>query len=86
MNWRYDFIKTYLERDIPQLGPIIPAQTLEQFWTMLAHNQGTSINASKLAANIVFQVSMLLVTLTFLQIFFLFEDCNLKLNPKPLFM
>jgi hypothetical protein len=52
LNWRYSFIKTYLERDIPQLGPRIPAETLERFWMMLAHSQGTNINASKLAANI----------------------------------
>src|SRR5690606_29876086 len=52
LDWRYDFIKTYLERDIPQLGPRVPAATLERFWTMLAHSQGTTINASKLAANI----------------------------------
>lgn len=52
LNWRYSFIKTYLERDIPQLGPRIPAETLERFWMMLAHSQGTSVNASKLAANI----------------------------------
>ncbi|WP_292995605.1 ATP-binding protein [Nitrosomonas sp.] len=52
LNWRYDFIRTYLERDIPQLGPRIPAETLGRFWTMLAHSQGTNINAAKLAANI----------------------------------
>jgi predicted AAA+ superfamily ATPase len=52
MDWRYNFIKTYLERDIPQLGPRVPSETLERFWTMLAHSQGTNINASKLAANI----------------------------------
>lgn len=52
LNWRYDFIRTYLERDIPQLGPRIPAETLGRFWTMLAHSQGTNINASKLASNI----------------------------------
>lgn len=52
LNWRYDFIRTYLERDIPQLGPRIPAETLGRFWTMLAHSQGTNINASKLAPNI----------------------------------
>lgn len=52
LNWRYNFIKTYLERDIPQLGPRVPATTLERFWTMLAHSQGTTINASKLASNI----------------------------------
>ena len=50
LNWRYDFIKTYLERDIPMLGPRIPAATLERFWIMLAHSQGTNLNASKLAA------------------------------------
>ncbi len=52
LNWRYSFIKTYLERDIPQLGPRISAETLERFWMMLAHSQGTNINASKLATNI----------------------------------
>jgi predicted AAA+ superfamily ATPase len=36
LNWRYDFIRTYLERDIPQLGPRIPAEMLGRFWTMLA--------------------------------------------------
>ena len=52
LDWRYDFIKTYLERDIPQLGPRIPAETLERFWTMLAHNQGSVLNASHLARNL----------------------------------
>lgn len=52
MDWRRDFIRTYLERDIPQLGPRIPAQTLERFWTMLAHNQGGIINASLLGRNL----------------------------------
>lgn len=51
-NWRQDFIRTYLERDIPLLGPRIPAQTLERFWTMLAHNQGTVLNAAHLARNL----------------------------------
>lgn len=52
MRWRRDFIRTYLERDIPQLGPRIPAQMLERFWTMLAHNQGGVINASQLARSL----------------------------------
>ncbi len=52
IDWRRDFIRTYLERDIPQLGPRIPAQTLERFWTMLAHNQGSVLNASQLARNL----------------------------------
>lgn len=52
LAWRRDFIRTYLERDIPQLGPRIPAQTLERFWTMIAHNQGSILNATQLARNI----------------------------------
>jgi uncharacterized protein len=49
MSWRQDFIRTYLERDIPQLGPRIPAATLHRFWTMLAHLQGGLFNAAQLA-------------------------------------
>lgn len=52
IEWRNNFIKTYLERDIPQLGPRIPAETLERFWTMLAHNQGTVLNAAHLGRNL----------------------------------
>jgi predicted AAA+ superfamily ATPase len=46
---RRDFIRTYLERDIPQLGPRIPAETLRRLWTMLAHQQGGLLNAAQLA-------------------------------------
>ena len=49
VRWRQDFIRTYLERDIPQLGPRIPAETLRRFWTMLAHQQGAVLNAAQLA-------------------------------------
>ncbi|HSC20872.1 MAG TPA: ATP-binding protein [Solirubrobacterales bacterium] len=49
LRWRRDFIRTYLERDIPQLGPRIPAETLRRLWTMLAHNQGGLLNAASLA-------------------------------------
>jgi hypothetical protein len=52
LEWRQDFIRTHLERDIPQLGPRIPSSTLERFWVMLAHDQGGNTNASKLAANL----------------------------------
>jgi predicted AAA+ superfamily ATPase len=48
--WRKDFIRTYLEREIPALGPRVPAETLERLWMMLAHNQGGLLNASRLAA------------------------------------
>jgi predicted AAA+ superfamily ATPase len=49
LRWRTDFIRTYLERDIPQLGPRIPAETLRRLWTMLAHQQGGLLNAAALA-------------------------------------
>ena len=49
LQWRRDFIRTYLERDIPQFGPRIPAETLRRFWTMLAHNQTQMLNAASLA-------------------------------------
>ena len=49
LAWRRDFIRTYLERDIPQFGSRIPAETLRRFWTMLAHNQSQLLNAATLA-------------------------------------
>jgi len=51
-TWRRNFIRTYLERDIPQLGPRIPATTLQRFWTMLAHLQGSVMNAAHLGRNL----------------------------------
>lgn len=48
--WREVFITTYLEKDIPALGPRIPATTLRRLWTMLAHNQGELLDQSKLAS------------------------------------
>ncbi len=50
LRWRDDFIRTYLERDVPQFGPRVPAALLERLWTMLAHGQGTLLNASRLAS------------------------------------
>ncbi|WP_041208700.1 ATP-binding protein [Sphingobium quisquiliarum] len=47
LRWRQDFIRTYLERDIPMMGPRIPAETLRRFWTMLAHHQSGLMNASE---------------------------------------
>ncbi|MCO6187624.1 ATP-binding protein [Rhizobium sp. L1K21] len=52
MGWRQNFIRTYLERDIPQLGPRIPAETLRRFWTMLAHHQSGLLNAADLARSL----------------------------------
>jgi predicted AAA+ superfamily ATPase len=52
MRWRDAFIATYLERDIPALGPRVPATTLRRLWTMLAHHQGGLLNLSQLAASL----------------------------------
>jgi predicted AAA+ superfamily ATPase len=49
MEWRRNFIRTYLERDVPQFGSRIAAETLRRFWTMLAHNQAQILNAANLA-------------------------------------
>ena len=52
LGWREDFIRSYLERDVPMFGPRIPAETLRRLWTMLAHGQGTLLNASSLAKSL----------------------------------
>ena len=52
LRWRSNFIQTYLERDVPQLGPRIAAETLRRFWTMLAHHQGGLLNVAQLARNL----------------------------------
>jgi predicted AAA+ superfamily ATPase len=52
VRWRRDFIRTYLERDIPQFGVRIPAETHRRVGTMLAHNQGGVLNAAQLARGI----------------------------------
>jgi len=50
--WRDDFIRTFLERDIPQLGISIPAETLRRFWTMVSHYHGQVWNAAQLARSL----------------------------------
>lgn len=52
LRWRQDFIRTYLERDIPQFGPRIAAETLRRFWGMLAHHQGGLLNTAQFARNL----------------------------------
>ena len=51
-EWREQFIRTYLERDVPQLGPRVPAETLRRLWTMLAHSQGSLLNMAALARSL----------------------------------
>lgn len=50
--WRADFIRTFLERDLPQLGFNLPALTLRRFWTMLAHYHGQTWNGSELGRSL----------------------------------
>lgn len=52
LKLRKSFVRTYLERDVLQFGPRIPAEILERLWTMLAHNQGTQLNSVRLAAGL----------------------------------
>jgi uncharacterized protein len=52
LRWRSNFIQTYLERDVPQFGPRIAAETLRRFWTMLAHHQSGLLNVAQLARNL----------------------------------
>jgi uncharacterized protein len=51
-RWRENYIRTFLERDLPALGLSLPAATLHRFWTMLAHVHGGLLNASELAAGL----------------------------------
>ena len=50
--WRGNFIRTLLERDIPQLGFQIPAQAMQRLWRMIAHNHGQVLNASRLGQSL----------------------------------
>lgn len=51
-RWREDFVRTFLERDIPQLGITVPSETLRRFWTMVAHYHGQVWNAAELARSL----------------------------------
>lgn len=52
MRWREAFVRSYLERDLPQLGIRIPSATLRRFWSMLAHHHGQLWNASTIAGSL----------------------------------
>jgi predicted AAA+ superfamily ATPase len=52
VSWRENFIRTFLERDLPQLGLNIPALTLRRFWTMVAHYHGQTWNGSEIAGSL----------------------------------
>jgi uncharacterized protein len=52
LDWRGDFIRSYLERDVPMFAPRMPAETISRLWTMLAHQQGSMLNQAKLASSL----------------------------------
>ncbi|WP_309670859.1 ATP-binding protein [Gemmatimonas sp.] len=52
VNWREDFVRTFLERDIPSFAPGLPAPTIGRLWRMLAHAQGTPLNKARLAGSL----------------------------------
>jgi predicted AAA+ superfamily ATPase len=51
-KWREDFVRTFLERDMPQLGVRIASETLRRFWTMIAHYHGQVWNGSEVGASL----------------------------------
>jgi predicted AAA+ superfamily ATPase len=52
LDWRRDFIRSYLERDVPMFAPRMPAETIGRLWTMLAHAQGSPLNQARLASSL----------------------------------
>lgn len=52
LNWRRDFIRSYLEREVPMFAPRLPSETVARLWTMLAHQQGSLLNQARLAGSL----------------------------------
>ncbi len=52
LRWREDFVRSYLQRDVPMFAPRLPAETVGRLWTMLAHQQGAMLQQSRLAASL----------------------------------
>lgn len=52
MIWRQDFVRSYLERDVPMFVPRMPAELVGRLWRMLAHAQGTPVNNARIAASL----------------------------------
>lgn len=51
-SWREDFVRSYLQRDVPMFAPRLPAETVGRLWTMLAHQQGALLQQSRLASSL----------------------------------
>jgi predicted AAA+ superfamily ATPase len=52
LAWREDFVRSYLQRDVPMFAPRLPAETVGRLWTMLAHQQGATAQLSRLAGGL----------------------------------
>jgi predicted AAA+ superfamily ATPase len=52
LRWREDFVRSYLQRDVPMFAPRLPAQTVGRLWTMLAHQQGALLQQARLASSL----------------------------------
>jgi predicted AAA+ superfamily ATPase len=52
LGWREDFVRSYLQRDVPMFAPRLPAETIGRLWTMLAHQQGALLQQSRLASGL----------------------------------
>lgn len=52
LDWRRDFIRSYLERDVPMFAPRLPPETIGRLWTMLAHQQGGLLNQARIASSL----------------------------------
>jgi len=82
-NWRHDFIRTFMERDIPALGFSIPVPVIERLWLLLAHYHGQTVNFSKLAAAVDISIPTLKKYLAILEQTYMIRllppaDANLK--------
>ena len=74
--WRHDFVRTFLERDIPSLGLSVPAPTMDRLWRLLAHYHGQTLNHAKLAEAMQIAVATLRKYLAILE-----QTCMLRLLP-----
>lgn len=52
LAWRRDFLRSYLERDVPMFAPRLPTAAIERLWEMLAHGQGSLLNQARLASSL----------------------------------
>jgi predicted AAA+ superfamily ATPase len=52
LRWREDFVRSYLQRDVPMFAPRLPAETVGRLWTMVAHQQGALLQQSRLASGL----------------------------------